>query len=301
MDLIFNYLCRKTYYMAKPFLKWAGGKGQLLNVIGANTPEHIDTYIEPFVGSGAVMFDILEKKPNIQHVIINDVNTDLINTYLTIRDNCNALIDILHDLYQSYISKTIDDRSTMFYEMREKYNKREMDVLNHSALFIFLNRTCFNGLYRVNAKGYFNVPFGKYANPKICDGENLLAVSAVLQNVEILNGDYAVLAEHARAGAFVYLDPPYKPISETSAFNSYVAGGFGDEEQVRLRDFCNTISEQGASFMLSNSDPASVNPENDFFDRIYAGYNIQRVLAKRNINSKGGNRGEINELLITNY
>lgn len=287
--------------MAKPFLKWAGGKGQLLNVIGANIPQNINTYIEPFVGSGAVMFDVLERRPNIERVIINDVNTDLINTYCSIRNNCDELISILSNLHQIYISKNHEEKSTMYYEVREKYNNREESILNQSAFFIFLNRTCFNGLYRVNAKGGFNVPHGKYTNPKICDSENLYAVSALLQRVEIYNGDYSALAEYATQGSFVYLDPPYKPISETSAFNSYVAGGFGDDEQIRLRDFCNLISEQGSSFMLSNSDPCSINPENDFFDRIYAGYNIQRVLAKRNINSKGEKRGEINELLITNY
>lgn len=287
--------------MGKPFLKWAGGKSQLLDTIEANLPRCIDTYIEPFVGSGAVMFHILNSRPNIERVIINDINSDLIKTYLTIKDHCDGLVSALQDIQDLYNSKSSEDRSAMFYAMRERYNTRAEDSLYQSALFIFLNRTCFNGLYRVNNKNLFNVPFGKYANPRICDTENLYAVSETLKKVEICNEDYTQLADYARENSFVYLDPPYKPISETSAFNSYIAGGFDDNEQIRLRDFCNLINAQGAQFMLSNSDPRSVDPENDFFDRIYSEYHIQRVLAKRNINAKGNNRGAINELLITNY
>lgn len=287
--------------MAKPFLKWAGGKGQLLNAIGENLPEHFTTYIEPFVGSGAVMFDLLERRPNIEHIIINDINADLVNTYITIRDNCEGLITILRDLQADYINKDAESRGQFYLERRTEYNLRQSGNVRMAALFIFLNRTCFNGLYRVNSKNLFNVPFGKYANPKICDEQNLRSVSQALQIVEIRNGDYADLAINATEDVFVYLDPPYKPISESSSFNSYSADKFDDEQQIRLRDFCNQISEQGATFMLSNSDPRSVNPDNDFFDRIYADYHIQRVRARRNINANGNNRGEVNELLITNY
>jgi len=189
----------------------------------------------------------------------------------------------------------------MFYALREEYNQRSASKIRMSALFIFLNRTCFNGLYRVNSKNLFNVPFGKYVNPKICDSVNLRHVSEVIKKVELRNGDYADLVQYADEGCFVYLDPPYKPISETSTFNSYCAGGFDDSEQIRLRNFCDIITKQGAAFMLSNSDPSSVNPENDFFDKLYSAYKIKRVKAKRNINSKADKRGEINELLITNY
>ncbi len=287
--------------MAKPFLKWAGGKGQLLNTISENLPTSINTYIEPFVGSGAVMFDILERMPNIQRVIINDINSDLINTYSIIRDYCDDLINTLQNMQDEYSAKDSQARGEMFYALREEYNLRSASKIRMAALFIFLNRTCFNGLYRVNSKNLFNVPFGKYVNPKICDSVNLRHVSEVLKKVELRNGDYADLVQYADEGCFVYLDPPYKPISETSTFNSYCAGGFDDSEQIRLRDFCDTITKQGATFMLSNSDPSSVNPENDFFDKLYSVYKIKRVKAKRNINSKADKRGEINELLITNY
>ena len=287
--------------MAKPFLKWAGGKGQLLDEICSRLPESIDTYIEPFVGSGAVMFDILERRPNISHVIINDINSELIKTYLTIRDNCEELIITLKQMQEEYDSLDTEGRSALYYQKRDEYNKRGSDDLSTASLFIFLNRTCFNGLYRVNSKNQFNVPAGKYSHPRICDEANLWAVSKVLSIVEIHNGDYSDLACFAHEGSFVYLDPPYKPISETSTFNSYSADRFDDNEQIRLRDFCNLISRQGANFMLSNSDPRSVDPYNDFFDGIYDGYHIQRVLARRNINAIGSNRGAINELLITNY
>ncbi len=287
--------------MARPFLKWAGGKGQLLPVIEKNLPEYIDTYIEPFVGSGAVMFDILKRKPDVRHVIINDINTDLINTYTVIRDYVEDLILILHNLQREYVESAEEERNTMYQAIRNEYNERLAGDIRMAALFIFLNRTCFNGLYRVNSKNFFNVPHGRYANPKICDEVNLRAVSDTLRIVEIYNLDYADLAPLAREGSFVYLDPPYKPISNTSTFNSYSAEKFDDQEQIRLRDFCNTISGQGSSFMLSNSDPRSINPQNCFFDEIYQEYYIKRVQAKRNINANGNGRGEINELLITNY
>lgn len=287
--------------MAKPFLKWAGGKGQLLNIIEENLPLTFNTYIEPFVGSGAVMFDVLRKIPTIQRVIINDINSDLINTYVTIRDHCEELLKILGKLQDDYYSKSPLDKGAMFYTIRDEYNQRDTTKLRMAALFIFLNRTCFNGLYRVNSKNLFNVPFGKYVNPKICDKTNLLEVSSLLKKVELFNGDYSDLAQFADKDCFVYLDPPYKPISETSTFNSYCACNFDDTEQVRLKEFCDLISKRGAKFMLSNSDPSSINPENDFFDRLYSAYSIRRVMAKRNINSKADKRGAINELLITNY
>lgn len=287
--------------MARPFLKWAGGKGQLLPVISDNLPDNIHTYIEPFVGSGAVMFDLLERRPSIRRVIINDINTDLITTYSVIKANCEELIRELSILQEHYTNIAPEERQAFFYDRRDEYNERLGNDIRKAALFIFLNRTCFNGLYRVNGKNKFNVPFGKYANPKICDSDNLRAVSSALQIVELRNGDFNELIEDIDENCFVYLDPPYKPISDTSSFNSYASNPFDDSEQIRLRDFCNTINEKGALFMLSNSDPKSVDAENLFFDRIYSEYIIQRVKAKRNINANGNNRGEINELLITNY
>lgn len=287
--------------MARPFIKWAGGKGQLLRVINNNLPAHFNRYIEPFVGSGAVLFDILNTRQDVEHLVINDINTDLINTYTSIRDNCAEMLAQLSILQDRYVTANEAERNHIYYEIRDAYNRREADPVTQSCYFIFLNRTCFNGLYRVNANNLYNVPHGRYANPKICDEDNLQQVSNALHNVEVRNGDYELLEDMIHPGCFVYLDPPYKPISETSTFNSYSAAKFDDNEQIRLKGFCDHINAQGAFFMLSNSDPASVNGENRFFDELYADYNIQRVLAKRNINANGNNRGAINELLITNY
>jgi len=297
----FFVFLHKQFLNMKPFLKWAGGKGQLLEVISSNLPLSFNTYVEPFVGSGAVLFDILSNRRNVERVVINDVNTDLINTYLCIKNNCQALIVELTNLQEQYLSADDEERTKLFYDVRDKYNKRTSSEVEQASFFIFLNRTCFNGLYRVNSNNYFNVPHGKYKNPKICDKDNLASVSTALKGVDIWNGDYEKLKEVVTDGCFVYLDPPYKPISETSAFTSYIAGGFGDDEQVRLKKFCDYINQKGAYFMLSNSDPASVDSNNLFFDDLYSQYHIQRVLAKRAINSNGNNRGEVNELLITNY
>ena len=287
--------------MVKPFLKWAGGKGQLLGIINENLPASFETYIEPFVGSGAVVFDLLSNKTDLKKAIINDINSDLVNTYTSIRDNCERLVQELYDLQENYLAENEDGRKTMFYDIRDKYNLREAEDVTLACYFIFLNRTCFNGLYRVNASNQFNVPHGKYKNPKICDKKNLFAVSEALQRVEIHNDDYETLRDGVSKGCFVYLDPPYKPISETSAFNSYSAVKFDDDEQVRLKEFCDAVNDQGGYFMLSNSDPAAIDPNNRFFDDLYAAYRIQRIGAKRAINANGNSRGEVSELLITNY
>ena len=288
--------------MARPFLKWAGGKGQLLNVINDNLPAHFDRYIEPFVGSGAVLFSILENRNVEGGVFINDINTDLVHTYESIRDHCEQMIDILSELQDQYLAlDNMDDRAHMYYQIREAYNQRQADMIMHSCYFIFLNKTCFNGLYRVNARNLFNVPFAKPRNPRICDQENLRAVSQVLAQVIIRNQDYGQLLDEVREGSFVYLDPPYRPLNQTSAFTSYSAAGFGDEEQRELKLFCDAIHARGAYFMLSNSDPKNEAPDDEFFDELYADYQITRVPAKRFINSKASGRGEINELLITNY
>lgn len=287
--------------MAKPFLKWAGGKGQLLAKITENLPAGFNSYIEPFAGSGAVMFEIVSNFPDLETVIINDINADLVNTYLCIKGHCEEMIPILSALQEEYNNTPMESRDAIFYSIRDEYNKRASSPIRMACLFIFLNRTCFNGLYRVNAHNQYNVPHGKYKAPKICDSNNLRLVSRALNNVDVLCGDYEDLLQYVRPGAFVYLDPPYKPISETSSFNSYSSVKFDDEEQERLKRFCDSINESGAFFMLSNSDPRSVDPYNTFFDDLYADYHIQRVPAKRLINANASGRGEINELLITNY
>ena len=292
----------------KPFLKWAGGKGQLLDAIDAHLPnmDNIDTFVEPFVGSGAVMFWLISHYTNIRQVIINDLNTELVNLYQSIKYDVNELITELKALDLEFKSRhTLEERSEYYYQIRNEYNSRDLASKDRNirlaALFIFLNRTCFNGLYRVNGKNLFNVPFGKYANPRIIDEDNLRNDNTLLQNVEILNGDYAETIQYVTDRTFYYLDPPYKPISETSSFNSYSSMSFDDEQQIRLKGFCDTISAHNGKFMLSNSDPRSTDETNTFFDDLYGAYTIHRVLAKRNINAKGDKRGEINELLITNY
>lgn len=291
----------------KPFLKWAGGKGQLLEDIIANFPScilDIDTFIEPFIGSGAVSFKMLTLYPHL-NVIVNDINCDLINVYKAIKYKVSDLISELKYLQKEYLAFDEENRKKLFYEIRSEYNGRNGNYKDVSvklaSYFIFLNRTCFNGLYRVNSKNGFNVPFGKYANPKICDEETLNNDSFLLQRVKILNGDYAKTIEYASSKTLFYFDPPYKPISATASFNSYSADSFDDKQQIRLKEFCDQLTESNIKFLLSNSDPKSLNDENNFFDELYKEYYIQRVNAKRNINSKGNCRGEIKELLIRNY
>lgn len=297
----------KNNLEARPFLKWAGGKTQLLSSIENSL--HSDfknkefTYIEPFVGSGAVLFWMLNNFPKIKKAIINDINSDLINTYQTISSSSDHLISILRDLQDDYhsLESKDDEKKEYYYKIREFYNSRTADTVTHAALFIFLNRTCFNGLYRVNSKNQFNVPMGSYKNPTICDSQNIKAVSYALQKVEILSGDYTQTLEHATKNSFFYFDPPYKPLSQTSSFNSYAKDEFGDEEQIRLRDFCQKLDKLKHKWMLSNSDVKGKDVNDDFFDDIYSKFNIARVKAKRMINANAEKRGELNELLITNY
>ncbi|GAB7258292.1 DNA adenine methylase [Polaribacter sp. OB-PA-B3] len=293
--------------IAKPFLKWAGGKTQLIEEIKNNLPLNITndtfTFIEPFVGGGAVFFWMMENFPNIQNAVINDINTDLTDCYITIQQNVEELIEVLDTFQTEYhdIFQNIEKSKEYYYTKRDLFNSRESDRLVQSALFVFLNKTCFNGLYRVNSKNKFNVPIGRSKSlPKICDQENLLLVSEVLQRTTILNGDYAETLRFVDNNAFFYFDPPYKPLSETSSFNSYAKDVFDDAQQIRLKEFCNTIDNLGYQWMLSNSDMKNVNPEDNFFDDLYQDFNIFRVYAKRTINSKAKKRGNITELLITN-
>lgn len=291
---------------AKPFIKWAGGKTQLLNSIDSAISDAFKmeefTYIEPFVGGGAFLFFALQKYPNLKQAIINDINTDLIYTYLEIKENVYALIDILKKYEKEYhaLKANIEKKKEYYYSKRSKFNKRDSDRLTQAALFIFLNRTCFNGLYRVNRKNDFNVPIGSYKTPLICDENNLIAVNKLLQKVIILNGDFEETLEYANAKTLFYFDPPYKPLNETSSFNSYSKDEFNDLEQERLARFCQKLNDLGYQWVLSNSDVKSTNPENDFFDELYRDFNIDRVLARRNINSNPEKRGELTELLIKN-
>lgn len=300
-------LFERNQTTAKPFLKWAGGKTQLIPVIKTTLPKKIFndefTYIEPFVGSGAVLFWMLREFPNLKKAVINDINTDLINTYKIIAEQPKALISHLNVLQNEFheFENNVSGRKAYYYEKRELYNTRNEGNDLHAALFIFLNRTCFNGLYRVNRKNGFNVPIGSYKTPTILDDRNILEVSEALQKVEILTGDYQETLTHAIKNSLFYFDPPYKPLSETSSFNSYAMDDFGDSEQIRLRDFCKTLDVLGHSWILSNSDVAGKDSNDTFFDDIYSEYNIKRVNAKRSINANPEKRGELTELLITNY
>lgn len=292
---------------AKPFLKWAGGKTQLLNEIEKSLPNFVQhepfTYIEPFVGSGALLFWMLDKYPNLERAVINDINGDLINTYRTIAKKPTALIDILYTLQNDYhgLAENDEEKRNYYNLKRELYNTRESNAIEQSALFIFLNRTCFNGLYRVNRKNLFNVPIGSYKKPMICDADNIIAVSEVLQRVEILQGDFEQTLNYATQNTLFYFDPPYKPLSNTASFNTYAKDEFNDAEQIRLRDVCNTINLLGHHWILSNSDVREENKTESFFDDIYRDFKIERVKARRSINANPEKRGELNELLITNY
>ena len=288
---------------AKPFLKWAGGKTQLISEIKKNLPNTtVDTYVEPFVGSGAVLFWVLNEFSGLKKAVVNDINEDLINTYKTIQSTPKELISILAILQNEYhsLEDTAEKKKEYYYHKRELFNNRQQSQTAHSALFIFLNRTCFNGLYRVNRKNGFNVPIGSYKKPTICDKSNLLAVSEALQKVELLCGDFEQTASYAYSNTLFYFDPPYKPLSETSSFNSYAKDEFNDNEQIRLKKFCEKLDNLGHSWILSNSDVKGKNAEDNFFDDLYSNFAIKRVDAKRSINANPEKRGLLTELLITN-
>ena len=299
---------------AKPFLKWAGGKGQLLKQFENYYPKElkegkITKYCEPFMGSGAVFYHIMQNY-DIQESLIIDVNQELILAYQTIKKDVDSLIRSLSLLEGKYLDKEQEKRKDFFYETREAFNNNleKIDFENFSDTWIertqqliFLNKTCFNGLFRVNSKGGFNVPFGDHKNPKICHSENLRNVSSVLQNTTIMKGDYSKSKDFIDENTFVYFDPPYRPLNKTSSFTSYSKFEFTDEEQLKLAAFFKSMGKKGARMLLSNSDPKNENPEDDFFEEAYQTFNIDRVLASRAINSKGGKRGKINEIIVTNY
>lgn len=292
---------------AKPFLKWAGGKTQLITEIEKVLPKNIITkkftFVEPFVGSGAILFWILNNFPNVEKAVINDINADLTNVYKIIASNPTELISVLKDFQEEYhsIDLEVDNKREYYTQKRTLFNTRSSDKATQAALFIFLNRTCFNGLFRVNKSNGFNVPIGSYKKPMICDAENIIAVSETLQKVEILTGDYQQTLIYAEKPVLFYFDPPYKPLSKTSSFNTYSKEEFGDNEQIRLRDFCKTLNTLNHHWILSNSDVKGKDIEDNFFDEIYDEFYINRVFARRSINANAEKRGKLTELLITNY
>ena len=290
---------------AKPFLKWAGGKTQLLNKIESKFPykkNDVFSFIEPFVGSGAVLFWILNNFPNLKSATINDINKDLTNSYNTIKSNVTDLITILKQYEQEYhsLSEQLEAKKEYYYNKRDLFNTRESEQTTQTALLIFLNKTCFNGLYRVNKANKFNVPIGSYKQPMICDESNLLVVSKALQKVKILSGDFEQTIDRANDNALFYFDPPYKPLSKTSSFTSYAKEQFNDSEQIRLKEFCDKLDALKCRWILSNSDVKAKNASNNFFDDLFSDYQINRVMAKRSINANPKKRGQLTELLIAN-
>jgi len=299
---------------AKPFFKWAGGKSQLLSEFDARLPAElrsgaIDRYVEPFVGGGAVFFFITQLVP-LKETVICDANEELILTYQVVKQDVDALISLLNQYQMAYDAYDESERKVMFLRVRAEMNaaRKEFDFsvygdgwVERAAMLLFLNKTCFNGLFRVNSKGEFNVPFGKYKNPGIVKESNLRKVSVLLANTTILLGDFTRCSEYIDQRTFVYVDPPYRPLNDTSSFTSYSMGGFTDQDQVRLSEFFARSDTIGAKVMLSNSDPKNEDLTDHFFDDLYQEYQIDRVQAKRFINSDPDKRGAISEIIVMNY
>ncbi|MBP8641318.1 MAG: DNA adenine methylase [Oscillospiraceae bacterium] len=295
--------------IVKPFIKWAGGKSQLLPDIKNRYPEElgksITKYCEPFVGGGAVLFDILSSY-TIDAILINDINAELANAYRQIKGYPNELVFALSQVQAVFWPMDAEQRKEYYYNKRARFNYLKINGdeavnLEKAALFIFLNKTCFNGLFRVNKQGLFNVPMGSYKKPMICDAENLKAINARLQNVTIKCGDYKECLDFIDENTFVYIDPPYRPLTQTASFTSYDETVFDDKEQRKLGAFVDSITQKKAKVIISNSDPKNSDAQDEFFDEIYSNYTIERVTAKRMINCNGQSRGNISELLISNH
>lgn len=302
--------------MATPILKWAGGKRQLMPIIDELLPKElkngtIKKFVEPFFGGGAVFFHIVENY-DIEQAYISDFNIELVLLYKVVQKEVEKLITELQKLSDDFFEFSDDEkRKELFYRIREKFNENhddfDLDEINdahieRAAQIIFLNKTCFNGLFRVNKKGGFNVPFAKPKNPKILDAENLRAASNALQIATIEHASYHDIPEEFLNDASIYFDPPYRPLNQSSSFTSYSKYDFNDIHQKELALYFTTLSKEYNSYlMLSNSDPKNTNEEDDFFDDLYKEFTIRRVSASRMINSKSSKRGKVNELLITNY
>ena len=300
---------------AKPFMKWAGGKSQLLGQFQKYYPKElkvgrIKKYFEPFLGGGAVFLDIAQNFL-IESAFLTDINEELILAYKVIQRNPESLIEFLWKYSKQYYNLSEEERKEYFYEVRTNLNLQRFQInyrrysknwIPRAAQLIFLNKTCFNGLFRLNKKGEFNVPFGRYKNPKILDEENILALSKILQISEINAGNFYSTENKIDENSFVYFDPPYRPISKTSSFTSYSKYSFNDPEQIKLgRYFTKLAREKNAKLMLSNSDPTNVNSNDTFFKDLFSGFKIHNILANRMINCNGEKRGRIKELVITNY
>jgi DNA adenine methylase len=308
-DLFFKYSLG-----AKPFLKWVGGKGQLLEEFKRLYPKNlkenrVKTYFEPFLGGGAVFFDIAQEY-NIESAYLYDINEELIITYQVIQKKVDRLTEFLHRYSSQYKSLNQEKRKQYFYDFRQNYNLQRFNIdynnfsenwIPRAAQLIFLNKTCYNGLFRFNSKGEFNTPMGRYENPKILDEENLLKVSKLLEKAEIKKADFREIIKDVKNNSFIYFDPPYRPISKTSSFTSYSKFSFTDKEQTELASLFSKLNDMGIDLMLSNSDPKNIDPSDRFFDKLYKDFNIYRVRAKRVVNSDASKRNEINEIVVTNY
>lgn len=279
MAVVLEKLKEDTY----PIVKWVGGKRQLMYELEINMPKTYNRYFEPFIGGGALFFYL---QPD--NAYISDMNEELINLYQVVRDNVDELITDLqkHDISKEYFMEIRNIDRTEEYQNWSNIQK--------ASRFIYLNRTCFNGMYRVNSKGEFNVPFGHYKNPRILDENNLINCSNLLQRTEIKHADFSEILKKVKKGDFVYFDPPYVPLSETSSFTSYTKYGFDMDMQLSLRDVCDELDSMGVKFLLSNSDTQFVN-------ELYENYNIKKVFASRQINANADGRGKITEVLVRNY
>lgn len=305
---------KKTKIVAKPFIKWAGGKSQLLTQLDDALPTNIketktiERYIEPFVGGGAFFF-FLKSKYNVKKAYLLDINPDLILCYQVIKSNRNKLIQELRKLSVDFKKLSPSERKEFYYTIRKEFNKTKIFVhtskisstlIRRAAQVIFLNKTCYNGLFRQNKKGEFNVPYGNYKNPKICDKENLVNVSELLKNTAIINDDFSSIDRYCKDDTLVYFDPPYLPISKTSNFTNYSKDNFTYSDHRRLAKKFNELSNKSLFLLLSNSNPKNYNAEHSL-EKLYKKFTITFAEAKRNINCIGERRGKIPEAIITNY
>lgn len=305
-----NTVVKNKTVIAKPFVKWAGGKGNLLETLEVLLPADFDdlqnvTYIEPFVGGGAMLFHMLNNHKNIRRVVINDINKDLVRCYQLIANSPDVLIEMLRVIETNYYQVNFSARKDLYYAYRDQYNGENLHIDERAALFIFLNRTCFNGLYRVNAMGKFNVPYGRYKKPIICNEELIMADHHLFNSVELIirhPGDYKFVRQNLSRNHpnFVYFDPPYRPLSATSSFKEYSNNPFEDRQQEELKHFCDKLSAQNCLIMQSNSDSKTENGDS-YFEELYVGYDIQRILASRFINADPEKRKKLTEVVIRNY